>query len=130
MRVLFAITGLICAGLGLLGVFLPLLPTTPLLLAAAWCFARSSKRLDAWLENHPHLGPPLAAWREHGAVPLRAKVAAACMLSTSLIWAVGCPVSGVPLIGQVLFALVAAGVLVFLLTRPSLAPVPVEGNAR
>jgi uncharacterized membrane protein YbaN (DUF454 family) len=62
-----------CIGLGAAGVVLPLLPTTPFLLVAAWAAPRGSPRLWAWLHDHSHFGPLLRAWRDHGAVPRRAK---------------------------------------------------------
>ncbi len=66
--------GLFCVVVGVIGVFVPLLPTTgPLILALA-CFARSSPSLEGWLLNHPRFGPGLRLWREFGAVPRAAKV--------------------------------------------------------
>lgn len=75
-RLLFAALGCLFVALGVVGAFLPLLPTTPFLILAAGCFARSSPRLEAWLLDHPRFGGTLRAWRERGAIPRRAKVIA------------------------------------------------------
>ena len=69
--------GLIMLALGIVGAFLPLMPTTIFLILAAWCFGRSSPRLERWLLEHPRFGPVLRAWRQHGAIPRRAKWLAA-----------------------------------------------------
>lgn len=63
--------------LAFIGALLPLMPTTIFLILAAWCFGRSSPRLEAWLLDHPKFGPALRAWRDHGAVPRHAKFLAA-----------------------------------------------------
>ena len=60
MRWLWIGAGSVCLGIGVAGTVLPLVPTTPMLLLAAFCFARSSERLHDWLVNHPTLGPPIA----------------------------------------------------------------------
>ena len=73
--------GLVAVGLGLAGMFLPLLPTTPFLLLAAALFFRSSPRLYAWLLGHRTLGPYIRNFREHKAIPLHTKV-----VSVSLVW--------------------------------------------
>lgn len=91
MRVVLLIAGWSCMALGVIGVFVPLLPTTPFLLLAAACFARSSPRLHARLLAHPRLGPFLEQWRRERSVPLRAKrrayvlVCACFMLSIALV---------------------------------------------
>lgn len=76
MRVIWFIGGITALGLGLIGVVLPLLPTVPFMLLAAFCFARSSDRLHDWLLNHPTFGPSIQEWREGGFINKRAKVLA------------------------------------------------------
>lgn len=80
-RVLWCAAGTLALAAGIVGIFLPLLPTTPFVLLAAFCFSRGSARLEAWLLAHPRLGPPIAAWRTHRALPLRAKQLAWVMMA-------------------------------------------------
>lgn len=82
MRILLAFLGCISLSLGIAGVFLPVLPTTPFLLLSAALFMRSSQRLYSWLMGHRVLGPYIKNFREYKAIPLRVKV-----VSVSLVWA-------------------------------------------
>ena len=60
--------------LGIIGAFVPLMPTTTFMILAAWCFARSSKRVEAWLLNHRQFGPPIVAWRNNRSIARRHKL--------------------------------------------------------
>lgn len=81
MRIIQTILGLLALGLGIMGIFLPVLPTTPFLLLSAALFLRSNRRLYDWLLNHPELGPYIRNFMEYKAIPLRVKI-----VSISLIW--------------------------------------------
>lgn len=70
-------------GVGIVGVFLPLVPGTLFLILAGTCFTRSSPRFERWLLDHPRFGPPVRAWRASGTVPRRAKVFACTSLAVS-----------------------------------------------
>jgi len=79
-RVLLIIVGWICVVLATLGVVLPLLPTTPSLLLAAWCFARSSPRFHHWLLHRSWFGSYLRHWQQHRALPKGAKPKAVALI--------------------------------------------------
>jgi uncharacterized protein len=74
--------------LGIAGVFLPVLPTTPFLLVAAWAAGKGWPQFEAWLLAHPRLGPPIHRWRDHRAVPRSAKWGASVTMAASaaLLW--------------------------------------------
>jgi uncharacterized membrane protein YbaN (DUF454 family) len=86
MRPLLFILGWLLFGLGFVGAFVPVLPTTPLMLLALWCFARSSNRFHDWLYAHQVFGPPLQQYREHRVIPLVAKCVAVSFMTASLVY--------------------------------------------
>ena len=86
-RLLWLLVGALSLATGIVGIFLPLLPTTPFVLLAAFCFSRGSARCEAWLLNHPRFGPLVRDWRTHHAIPLRAKQLAWTMMAIGSIWA-------------------------------------------
>jgi len=115
-RPLFLILGLICVGIGAIGLVLPLLPTTPFVLLGAMCFARSSSSLHNWLVGHRVFGKLIADWHAEGSIAPRVKiVAVSCMIATLGI--------SVALGFTVPILLVQTGVLslvaVFILSRPT-----------
>lgn len=115
MRAFFICLGFLALAAGLAGIVLPLVPTTPFLLLAAFAFARSSPRLHVWLTEHPRLGPPIAHWREGGCIAPRTKaLAVVSMLALlGLSWAAGISPTVIAIQASVM-ALVA----LFILTRP------------
>ena len=116
MRVLWLICGLTCVALALIGVVLPLLPTVPFLLLAAFCFARSSDRLHTWLLSHKTFGPMIEDWNSSGAIRLSAKRAAT--LSIVGVFGISLLV-GVKTTVIVIQMVVLSAVLFFIWTRPS-----------
>lgn len=86
-RHLYLIAGFVSIGLGAIGAFLPLLPTVPFMILAAFCFARSSPRLETKLLDHPVFGPHIRRWRDRGAISRRGKQAALAAFAFSIVLA-------------------------------------------
>ena len=85
MRPLFLVGGVVLTVVGVIGLVTPGWPGTIFLILAAGCFARSSRRLEAWIENHPKYGPTVVAWRRHGAIPRKAKYLSIGMMTLSFV---------------------------------------------
>lgn len=117
LRGFYLVLGLTFVGLGIAGAFLPVLPTTPFMILAAACFARSSTRLENWLLGHDRFGPLLRDWRTRGAIPRRAKFAslAGTMAGYALFWLGTSPG---PLLAVAVAGLMLFG-LAYVFSRPS-----------
>lgn len=89
MKSFYIVAGVVALLLGILGIFLPLLPTTPFLLLASWCFARGSSRLHGWLLSHRVFGEYLRNFEAGRGIPLKAKIVATIMLWSSLLLGMG-----------------------------------------
>lgn len=84
-RFFLQMLGVVAVALGVVGAFLPVLPTTPFLLVAAWCFAKANPAWEARLLAHPKYGPLITVWRAHGAIPVGAKRLALGLLVLSAV---------------------------------------------
>ena len=85
VRYLLLVFAALCVALGVIGIFVPGLPTTVFILLAGWAAARSSPRFAAWLESHATFGPMIRDWRERGAVSRRAKISATLVMTISAV---------------------------------------------
>jgi uncharacterized membrane protein YbaN (DUF454 family) len=107
-RVLWLLAGGLALLTGIVGIFLPLLPTTPFVLLAAFCFSRGSQRCETWLLQHPRFGPMVRDWRSNRAIPLRAKQLATTMMTLGSAWAWWAMPPGIRWLPALLCACVAA----------------------
>ena len=85
MKALYIVLGCISLGLGVLGIFLPVLPTTPFLLLSAALYCKGSPRLYKWLLDNKYLGAYIRNYREHRAIPLRGKIVSVTMLWITIL---------------------------------------------
>lgn len=115
MQILLQAIGWLFLGLGLIGVFLPVVPTVPFLLVAVWAFARSSPRLGARIMRHPTFGPPLRAWRKNGTIGRKAKIWAVAAMACGVGWTLWLQLDPRVVAAQ---ALVCCAVAAWLVTRP------------
>ncbi len=115
MRTLWLILGLLSVGIGVIGIIVPLLPTVPLMILAAFCFSKSSERLHDWLLTHQTFGPFIESWRENGSISKRAKiystVSVVAVFGLSLIM-------GLKVVVLAIQFIALGSVLVFIWSRP------------
>ncbi|MDD4973990.1 MAG: YbaN family protein [Bacteriovorax sp.] len=116
-KTLLLIAGHLCLVLGVIGAVLPVLPTTPFLLLAAFCYSKSSNKLHLWILNQKHLGPPLRDWEKNGVIGLKAKLVATIMLSLVIVFRI--PYLKVTLALRITGTVILILVLVFIWSRPS-----------
>ena len=124
LRWIYAGLGGCCVAIAFAGIFLPVLPTTPILIVAAFFFAKSSRRMHRWLHEHKAFGPLLLDWETYRIIPVWAKVMAiGCMIaslaylsffSTAPVWATACA------------GLIMVVGAVYILTKPSIRPTSFE----
>lgn len=133
-QLLWRLLALAALALGFIGIFLPVMPTVPFVLLAAWAAGRGWPQLEVWLLNHPRYGTPIREWREYGAVSRRAKWLACTMMagSAAMLWFAQVPTW----LRGTLYALLLI-VAVWLCTRPERSvlsadadPSPPEKSAR
>ena len=115
VRTTYVVIGHTSLAIGFVGIFVPLLPTTPFVLLAAVCYSRGSERFHTWLHAHPRFGPMIHSWREHRAIGGRAKMAAVAMVVLSVTFSV----VRLDPPWDYFALLVGVSVLGFILTRPT-----------
>lgn len=117
LRRILVVLGGVSLVLGVVGIVLPVLPTTPFLLLTAALWARSSERFFVWLMTHRRLGPPIAAYRRDGTISRRAKTLAITMITLSMGFSIVYVVPVLP--GKIGMALIGLSVSAWLISRPS-----------
>ena len=112
-KTVILVIGFICLALGILGIVVPLLPTTPFLLLAAACFVRASDRLYQWLINHKLFGLYIRNYREYKAIPLKMKISSIALLWITLIFSILYVVDSTAM--KIILALIGIGVTIHIL---------------
>ncbi|KGJ05735.1 hypothetical protein SAMN04487972_105206 [Paracoccus halophilus] len=115
MRLFWLIVGWFTLGLGVIGLFLPVVPTVPFLLLSVFGFARSSPRLAAKIIRHPRVGPPIRAWRKRGVIGRGAKIWAVSAMAAGVGWALWLGLDPRIIVVQ---ALTCTAIGAWLITRP------------
>ena len=118
-RYLNLFLGLASVGLGILGAFLPVLPSTCFFIFSAYFFSQSSPKLEAWVLNHPQFGPAVKSWQETRSISKAGKVAAVTGMSLSTLLLMA---SAAPLVAKFLGVSIIAISLYYVVTRPTLVP--------
>ena len=118
-RTLLISLGLLCVGLGFVGVFVPGIPTTIFLIIALWAFTKSSEKLRHWLLNNKRFGPILNNWQEHKVVPRRAKILMVVLMSLAVILFYYSSQSLILTIGLII---ILVSVAIYVISLPSKIP--------
>lgn len=129
MKLFYNVAGVLAVLLGILGIFLPLLPTTPFLLLASACFARGSERLHRWLLRHPVFGKYLANFEAGHGIPLKGKIVATVMLWGSMLWSMRHFDNGAILLLMILIGVSVSTYMWYFLPTLKLPPGPGADDA-
>ena len=114
-KYLYISLGFLCVGLGFIGIVLPGIPTTPLILLSAWFFSRSSKKFESWLVNHKKFGPIINNWQESKAISRNSKLYSVMMIIPTFIITI---IFAFSLAIDIILAISGAILCIFIITRP------------
>ena len=123
-RYLYLTLGFVCVALGFIGTVVPGIPTTPLILVAAWAFSRSSKRFESWLLRHRVFGPLIHDWRNYRGIRRKNKIVAISVIVPTFAITITLTFN---VVIDIVFALFGVALCVYLATRPEPPTLPV-GN--
>ncbi len=118
LRPIYIVLGWIFVAIGVIGIVTPILPTTPFLLLAAGCFAKSSVRFHTWLMTHPKLSQPIIDWQTNGVIRRPAKILATCLIVVNASFPLFF-IKTIPDHLKIIILIVISLVLLFIWTRPS-----------
>lgn len=118
MKIVWIVTGSISLVLGIIGIFVPLLPTTPFLLLSAAAYFRGSPRLYEWLLHHKYLGTYIRNFREEKAIPLRVKISSITIMWLTISYCIF--FLGIPLWLRISLAVISLGVTIHILSYKTL----------
>ncbi len=116
-KFILQILGHFFLGLGIIGAMLPILPTTPFLLLAVFCYSKSNLKLHAWLMKNRYFGPALEKWFEHGIINFKGKIFASIMIGFVLV--IKIPKIETLMIIKIILVLILISLITFIWTRPS-----------
>ena len=85
LRYSWLVLGWVSLIVGIIGLFVPLLPTTPFVILTGYCFSKGSERMHQWIVNHRYLGPMIRNWHENRSIPLGAKLMSSAMMVGSIV---------------------------------------------
>jgi len=109
---------------GVIGAFLPVLPTTIFMILALWAFSKSSPKFHNWLFTHKYFGPPLQKWQRYKVIPLKAKILAVTMISASMAYIYFFPIVRTSITMGI--EIVMLSVIIYILSKPSNIPQKLE----
>ncbi len=122
VRVVYMSLGFVSLAMGMVGIFLPLIPTTGPIILAGFFFARSSDRFNEWLLAHPRFGPMLRDYQAGLGIPMRAKILAVAMIAVTFSISIVFVVGALP--WRLALVALAVAIAAFIVTRPTRRPDP------
>lgn len=114
---LFMVAGFLSLALGVIGIILPIMPTAPFVILAAYCFSKGSERWHKWLIHHPKMGPPIRDWEDHGVIRKKAKIMATVFVTIG--WSISGTFSPIPVWAKLTITSIIVCVMIFIWSRPS-----------